>query len=107
MSADAKIRIQQCRDYLDNKMSVPGEVHYGINTGFGSLCNTVISSEDLGKLQRNLVLSHACGTGDEVQKSIVRLILLLKIQGLSYGNSGVQIQTVQRLIDFIIRISHR
>ncbi|MBK7129393.1 MAG: histidine ammonia-lyase [Crocinitomicaceae bacterium] len=100
LSADAKIRIQQCRDYLDNKMSVPGEVHYGINTGFGSLCNTVISSEDLGKLQRNLVLSHACGTGDEVQKSIVRLILLLKIQGLSYGNSGVQIQTVQRLIDF-------
>ncbi len=100
LSESAKNRIQKCRDYLDKKMSVEGEVHYGINTGFGSLCNTVISNEDLEKLQRNLVLSHACGCGDEVPKAIVRLMLLLKIQGLSYGHSGVQVETVQRLIDF-------
>ena len=100
LSDSAKQKIQKCRDYLDKKMSTAGEVHYGINTGFGSLCNTVISNEDLGKLQRNLVLSHACGTGEEVPKKIVRLMLLLKVQGLSYGNSGCQLETVQRLIDF-------
>ncbi|MBK6527189.1 MAG: histidine ammonia-lyase [Crocinitomicaceae bacterium] len=99
LSESARKKIQLCRDYLDQKMSKAGEVHYGINTGFGSLCDTVISNEDLGKLQRNLVLSHACGTGDEVPKGIVRLMLLLKIQGLSYGHSGVQVETVQRLID--------
>jgi histidine ammonia-lyase len=100
LSASAKEKIRKCRDYLDQKMSREGEVHYGINTGFGSLCNTVISTEDLGKLQRNLVLSHACGTGEEVPKKIVRLMLLLKVQGLSYGHSGCQVETVQRLIDF-------
>jgi histidine ammonia-lyase len=100
LSESARKKIQRCRDYLDEKMSKPDEIHYGINTGFGSLCNTVISNEDLGKLQRNLVLSHACGTGDEVPKAIVRLMLLLKVQGLSYGHSGVQVETVQRLIDF-------
>ncbi|MBL7897528.1 MAG: histidine ammonia-lyase [Crocinitomicaceae bacterium] len=100
LSESARLRIQNCRDYLDKKMSVAGEIHYGINTGFGSLCNTVISNEDLEKLQRNLVLSHACGCGEEVPKAIVRLMLLLKIQGLSYGHSGVQVETVQRLIDF-------
>lgn len=100
LSDDAKNRIQKCRDYLDEKMNREGEVHYGINTGFGSLCNTVISAKDLGTLQRNLVLSHACGTGDEVIKPVVRLMLLLKIQGLAYGHSGVQLETVQRLIEF-------
>ena len=100
LSESARTKIQFCRDYLDQKMSKEGEVHYGINTGFGSLCNTVISNEDLSKLQRNLVVSHACGTGDEVPKAIVRLMLLLKVQGLSYGHSGVQVETVQRLIDF-------
>ena len=100
LSESARKKIQFCRDYLDQKMSKEGEVHYGINTGFGSLCNTVISNEDLSKLQRNLVISHACGTGEEVPKAIVRLMLLLKVQGLSYGHSGVQVETVQRLIDF-------
>lgn len=73
---------------------------YGINTGFGSLCNVIISDENLSKLQENLVKSHACGTGDEVPHEIVKLMLLLKIQSLSYGHSGVQLQTVNRLIDF-------
>jgi histidine ammonia-lyase len=73
---------------------------YGINTGFGSLCNVEISQENLSKLQENLVKSHACGTGDEVPKEIVKILLLLKIQSLSYGYSGVQLSTVERLIDF-------
>jgi histidine ammonia-lyase len=73
---------------------------YGINTGFGSLCNVKISNENLSQLQENLVKSHACGTGDEVPNAIVKLMLLLKIQSLSYGNSGVQLETVERLIEF-------
>lgn len=100
LSESAIGKIAKCRDYLDTKMNREGEVHYGINTGFGSLCNTVISAGELGRLQRNLVLSHACGTGEEVPKAVVRLMLLLKIQGLSYGHSGVQVETVQRLVDF-------
>jgi histidine ammonia-lyase len=96
----SKDRIIKCRAYLDEKMASGNEVFYGINTGFGSLCNTIISNEDLSILQRNLVLSHACGIGEEVPQEIVKLMLLLKVQGLSYGHSGVQLATVQRLIDF-------
>lgn len=100
LSEEAKINIRKCRDYLDNKMESQTEPVYGINTGFGSLCNIKISNENLSKLQENLVKSHACGTGDEVPNEIVKLILLLKIQSLSYGNSGVQLETIERLIDF-------
>ena len=73
---------------------------YGINTGFGSLCDTKINDEDLEQLQENLVKSHACGTGEIVSETIVKLMLLLKVQGLSYGYSGVQLETVERLIYF-------
>jgi len=100
LSEEAKVNIQQCRDYLDQKMASNDKPIYGINTGFGSLCNVKISNENLSKLQENLVKSHACGTGEEVPQEIVKLMLLLKIQSLSYGNSGVQLQTVERLIDF-------
>ena len=72
---------------------------YGITTGFGSLYNVTIPEDELSQLQYNLVVSHACGTGDTVRKEIVRLMLLLKVQSLSYGHSGVQLQTVQRLLD--------
>lgn len=92
--------IRRCRDYLDMKLQNSSAPIYGITTGFGSLHNKKISSDQLNKLQENLVMSHACGTGDIVKEEIVRLMLLLKIHGLSYGNSGVQIETVQRLIDF-------
>jgi histidine ammonia-lyase len=92
-------RITACREYLDRRLENEDEVLYGINTGFGSLCETVISKENLGLLQKNLVMSHACGVGDEVPPEITRLMLLLKIQSLSYGNSGVQVATVQRLVD--------
>jgi histidine ammonia-lyase len=100
LSEEAKVNIQKCRDYLDNKMQSNDEPIYGINTGFGSLYNIKIPKENLSKLQENLVKSHACGIGDEVPLSIVKLMLLLKIQSLSYGNSGVQLLTVERLIDF-------
>ena len=100
LSEEAKVNIQRCRHYLDEKMSKHEAPIYGINTGFGSLCNVIISNENLTLLQENLVKSHACGTGDEVPLPIVKLMLLLKIQSLSYGNSGVQLETVERLIDF-------
>jgi len=92
-------KIRVCRDYLDHRMETEDEILYGINTGFGSLCDNIISEENLGLLQKNLVMSHACGVGDEVPDEITRLMLLLKIQSLSYGHSGVQVETVQRLAD--------
>ncbi|MBS7786784.1 histidine ammonia-lyase [Flavobacterium sp. CYK-55] len=100
LSEEAQLNIDKCREYLDQKMAANDDPVYGINTGFGSLYNVKISTENLTKLQENLMKSHACGTGDEVPHEIVKIMLLLKIQSLSYGYSGVQLKTVERLIDF-------
>jgi histidine ammonia-lyase len=100
LSNESKEKIEKCRLYLDTKMASQETPIYGINTGFGSLCNVIISNDNLSKLQENLVMSHACGTGEEVPHEIVKIMLLLKIQSLSFGNSGVQLITVQRLVDF-------
>ncbi|MFP4018182.1 MAG: histidine ammonia-lyase [Bacteroidales bacterium] len=100
LSKESIERIEYCRKYLDEKILNSDEPIYGVNTGFGSLYNRSISKEDLGTLQKNLVMSHACGTGDEIPSEIVKLMLLLKIQALSHGHSGVQLETVERLIQF-------
>ena len=100
LSTKAQDSIVKCRTYLDTKMASHKDPIYGINTGFGSLYNVKINSKNLTKLQENLMKSHACGTGDEVPRDIVKLMLLLKIQSLSYGHSGSQLETVERLIDF-------
>jgi len=100
LSEEAKNNITRCREYLDRKMTSQEEPIYGINTGFGSLCNVVIPDDELEQLQTNLVMSHACGTGDEVPQDVVKLMLLLKIQALAYGKSAVQLKTVERLVDF-------
>ena len=92
--------VRKCRVYLDKKLADTDEPLYGINTGFGSLQDRLISHEDLGILQRNLVLSHACGQGAEIPQEIIRLMLFLKIQSLAYGNSGIQLSTLQRLVEF-------
>lgn len=97
ISQDAKEKIIKCREYLDNKIATTSQPLYGVNTGFGSLYNKNISREDLERLQDNLVKSHACGTGPEIPEEIVRLMLFLKAQSLSYGYSGVQLETVERL----------
>lgn len=99
LSKDSEAAIVKCRAFLDSKMDDIGRPVYGVTTGFGSLCNITIPSGDLSQLQHNLVMSHACGTGERVCNEIVKLMLLLKIQSLSYGYSGVQLVTVQRLID--------
>ncbi len=93
-------KIEKCRSYLDRKIDKVSKPLYGINTGFGALHNIKIKGENLQKLQENLVMSHACGTGEEVPSTIVKLMLLFKIQSLSFGHSGVQLATVSRLVDF-------
>lgn len=100
LSDDAQRRISECRKYLDKKIEESTVAIYGVTTGFGSLCNVSIGSDYLAQLQINLMMSHACGTGDRVPNDIVKIMLLLKIQSLSYGFSGCQLATVNRLIDF-------
>ena len=100
LSDDAQRRISECRKYLDKKIEESTVPIYGVTTGFGSLCNVSIGSDYLAQLQINLMMSHACGTGDRVPNDIVKIMLLLKIQSLSYGFSGCQLVTVNRLIDF-------
>ncbi|PWT98748.1 MAG: histidine ammonia-lyase [Bacteroidetes bacterium] len=96
---DAHERITKCREYLDHLLKDSEELFYGINTGFGYLQNVRIGNGEIEKLQSNLLKSHACGMGDEVPHEIVKLMLALKIKSLSYGYSGVQIDTVKRLMD--------
>lgn len=98
-SAESLKRVARNRLYLDQILK-KGDTYYGINTGFGSLCNVRVEPDELSQLQENLVCSHACGMGDEVPEEIVRLMLLLKVQGLSKGYSGVRPAIVQRLIDY-------
>jgi histidine ammonia-lyase len=92
-------KIERCRNYLDKKIADTDTPFYGINTGFGFLQNVTIGDDQLEQLQNNLLMSHACGMGDEVPAEIVKLMLMLKIKSLSYGYSGVQIDTVKRLMD--------
>ena len=103
LSDKASKKVVDCRDYLNKKMADSPSPIYGINTGFGSLCNHKISSEDLEQLQNNLVISHACGMGDTVPNDVVKIMILLKIQSLSYGHSAVQLVTINRLIEMFNR----
>lgn len=98
--SDSAVRhIKKCREYLDKKATESKVPIYGVTTGFGSLCNISVADKELSLLQKNLMMSHACGTGDRVPGEIVKIMLLLKIQSLAYGHSGVQVETVERLID--------
>lgn len=103
LSEESARRIARCREYLDNKMATQKEPIYGVSTGFGSLCNISIDPDQLATLQKNLVMSHSCSIGEKVDPEIVRLMMLLKIQSLSYGHSGVQTATVERLIEMFNR----
>ena len=100
LASEAKERIQKCRDYLDHKIAESEEPLYGITTGFGSLCSKNISPDELGTLQENLIKSHACSVGEEIRPVIIKLMMLLKAHALSLGHSGVQVITVQRILDF-------
>ena len=99
LGTEACERIKKCRDYLDNRMRSQKEPIYGITTGFGSLCNVSIPNEELSQLQKNLVMSHACSIGEEVPQEIVKLMMAFKVKSLAYGYSGVQLKTVERLVE--------
>ena len=100
LSDDARKKIAHCREYLDHKTDNDTVPIYGVTTGFGSLCNKHISRDELSTLQENLVKSHSCSVGTPVKKDIVKLMLLLKAHALSMGFSGVQVCTVERILDF-------
>ena len=100
LSKEVLAAVKKCRDYLDKKTKTHKEPIYGVTTGFGSLCNVSISEKQLSQLQKNLMMSHACGLGEPVPQEVVKIMLLMKIKSLSYGNSGVQTVTIQRLADF-------
>jgi histidine ammonia-lyase len=92
-------KVVKGRSFLEGFVQKAVRPIYGINTGFGSLCDVEISPDQLGQLQENLVKSHACGAGDEVRPEIVRYMLLLKILGLSKGNSGIRLETIKMLVE--------
>src|SRR5271170_7238614 len=94
LSEAAKKKIKSNRAFLEKKIAEPNARYYGINTGFGALCDVEIPNDQLEQLQENLVMSHACGMGDEVKPEVVKLMLLLKIKGLSLGYSGVSLDLV-------------
>lgn len=100
LSEQAIDSIEKCRTYLDKKTEETTVPIYGITTGFGALHNISISRDELSQLQVNLMISHACGTGELVDNQIIKLMLLLKAHALSMGYSGVQKITVQRILDF-------
>lgn len=100
LSAGMQQAIERCRDYLEAKLNADSDAAiYGVNTGFGDLASTRVGAEALSQLQRNLLVSHACGVGEEVPQDVVRAMVLLKIKSLGKGHSGVRIETVQRLVD--------
>ncbi|MBD5194122.1 MAG: histidine ammonia-lyase [Bacteroidales bacterium] len=100
LSEEGRKRITYCRDFLDSKTENTNEQIYGVTTGFGSLYDKHISPEELSTLQENLVKSHSCSVGTPVDDTIVKLMLLLKAHALSMGFSGVQVITVERILDF-------
>jgi histidine ammonia-lyase len=100
LSDSLKDAIQKCQRFLEAKVIENKQSIYGVNTGFGYMCNTTIASDELEQLQRNLLLSHACGVGEEVPEPIVKCMLLLKIVSLAQGYSGVHLQTIERLTYF-------
>lgn len=99
LSEESKQLIEKSKAYLDRKIAETDGPLYGINTGFGALCNIEVSKDELSKLQENLVISHSCNLGPEVPSDVVRLMLLLKAHALAKGNSAVQLVTVQRILD--------
>ena len=100
LSEPAKNRVETCRHFLDQIIKAPHKpTFYGINTGFGYLCDVSIEEDKLEDIQYNLLRSHACGTGELVPKEVVKLMMLFKIHSLALGHSGVQVSTIQRLID--------
>ena len=99
LGPDAAAAVERSHQWLQRKLAESNDAIYGVNTGFGALADTRIDKKDLATLQRNLVMSHACGSGAPISADRVRAMLVLKVQSLAFGHSGVAPATVQRLID--------
>ncbi|MHB1395058.1 MAG: histidine ammonia-lyase [Clostridia bacterium] len=105
LSEQAISRIKKSREYVDNLVD-KGTVVYGITTGFGKFSDVFISKEDTKALQRNLIVSHACGVGDPLAEEVVRGIMLLRINALAKGFSGIRLETVNTLIEMLNKGVH-
>ena len=99
LGKDAVQAIKRSHGYLRERLKKSDAPIYGVNTGFGSLANTSVPKAKLAELQKNLVMSHACGSGEPVPAEIVRAMLVLKVQNMAFGHSAVAPATVQRMID--------
>jgi len=97
LSPVSRERMQQSRDFVEALVERE-EVAYGITTGFGKFANVVISKADAARLQRNLIMSHACGVGEEFPEEVVRAMMLLRANDLAKGHSGIRISTVETLL---------
>ncbi|MFN3874557.1 MAG: histidine ammonia-lyase [Flavobacteriales bacterium] len=99
LAKDARAAVRRSHAWLMQRLKRSDAPIYGVNTGFGALHDRRIAKGDLSQLQRNLVMSHACGSGDPVPAEIVRAMLVLKVQNMAFGHSAVALPLVQRLID--------
>jgi histidine ammonia-lyase len=100
LSQESRQAVEECRQYLNEKIDRERSPIYGINTGFGSLCDISIEGKDLSALQFNLVRSHASGSGRLLHHSLVKLMLFLKARSLSFGHSGISLDVLERLLYF-------
>ena len=94
---EARERILQSAAHVQTIVE-RGQTVYGINTGFGSLCTTIISAEDTQLLQENILKSHSVGVGDPIDSEIAKLMLILKVHSLAQGFSGIALTTLERMI---------
>lgn len=100
LTAESKKRVEKARAMVDKWVAM-GEVVYGITTGFGEFANVKISQENLEQLQENLIVSHSVGVGDPLPPFIVKIMMLLRVNALARGHSGIRLTTLQLLIDMI------
>ena len=97
IAAGAAPLIDRARVYVEGKLD-SGAVVYGLTTGFGKFSDTYISREDAAKLQRNLIISHACAMGEPLPREVVRAVMLLRANALCRGNSGIRRSTIETLL---------
>jgi histidine ammonia-lyase len=97
LTTEVQVRVQKNREVVENIVHNK-KIVYGINTGFGPLCTTLIGEEDTKKLQYNLLMSHSVGVGNIIDKEIAKLMMILKVHALSKGFSGIAIETIERIL---------
>lgn len=100
LSKEAKQKINACRKKVET-MANSNKAVYGVNTGFGPLCDVQITPEETGKLQENLLLTHAVGVGKSIDKKLSKIMMICKVHALSQGYSGIRLEVIERILYFI------